>query len=541
MPVSPTYPGLYIEELPSSAYTITPAPTSITVFVGYVHPFVGQCAVNGDWRIATQIFNFTDYQRLFGGLYRNEVLRSDVADAVYQFFLNGGSSAYVVPLQPHYVIPPTGVGMQPTTQAMEPAAGDVAGIHFKSKQLTDTVNKVSITISNVRTPITTPPTPANSVADIVVTFGSTVEQYRNVTTAPTLTSADPNFLATRLTNSALVSVAPSNALTTNIYSAAFPTTPLVIALDLGDMGGPAGAGTYLEADFTAVFAEDSSLDKVDIFNLLVIPGISDAAVWAPAISFCDRKLAFYIVDPPPNASADTTYEAAGMTQIYDLIGQFPHVSANAALYFPYLNTIDPLTGNTVAQPPSGFVAGVYARTDTNRGVWKAPAGLETALLNTTGVVESGRMTDMRQGTVNRLGVNVLRSFPGTGTVVWGARTLGTILPLQQWWYVPVRRMALFIEQTLLRNLGWVVFEPNDSPLWTAIRVSVESFMMTLFRQQAFFGATPSDAFRVQCDATTTTDADINKGIVNIVVAFRPLKPAEFVIIQIAQLAGQAQQ
>ena len=274
-------------------------------------------------------------------------------------------------------------------------------------------------------------------------------------------------------------------------------------------------------------------------NLLVIPGVFEPSVWAAALRFCELKRAFFIMDPAPNWSADDTFSPA-LTKVEDEVGNIPHDPANGALYFPYLRTVDPLTGQTLVQPPSGFVAGVYARTDMNRGVWKAPAGLETSVRNTTGVVDSGRMTDMRQGTVNALGVNVLRAFPGSGTVVWGARTIGTSASLEQWRYVPVRRTALFIEQTLLRNLGWVVFEPNDEPLWTAIRVSVEAFMLSLFRQSAFQGATPSEAFRVQCDHTTTTDQDIALGIVNVVVGFRPLKPAEFVIIKIAQLAGQVQ-
>ena len=151
------------------------------------------------------------------------------------------------------------------------------------------------------------------------------------------------------------------------------------------------------------------------------------------------------------------------------------------------------------------------------------------------------MNDARQGTLNPLGVNCLRTFPGIGTVVFGARTSVTAnTAFQQWRYVPVRRMALFIEQTLYNNLGWVIFEPNDDPLWVAIRTSIENFMLSLFNQGAFQGATPSKAFQVKCDSSTTTQADIDNGIVNIIVAFAPLKPAEFVVIKIAQLAGQTQ-
>jgi phage tail sheath protein FI len=524
MPVNPTYPGLYIEEVPSSAHTITPAPTSIAVFIGYTHPFQGSCAKNGDWNKAIQIFNFTDYERIFGGLYVSSIVRSDVADAVYQFFLNGGTNAYVVALQPKYV-PSAG----PPLIDVTPAVASGANLTFTAKQLTDATNPVSITIRNVR----------GDTADLLVTFGSTVEQYRNVKTAAVPTSLDPDFIANRLAGSNLVSVAPQAPAT--VFPAAWPPTPAVIPISVGDMAPPAGAMTFYPASFLAAMAPDSSLDKVDIFNLLVIPGVADNGIWSAAIHFCDGKRAFYVMDPPVNASADDSYSAAGFTKIEDLVDTLvPHASPNGALYFPYLDTVHPLTGSIVAQPPSGFVAGIYARTDTNRGVWKAPAGLETSILNTVGVVETGRMTDMRQGKVNPMGVNVLRSFPGSGTVVWGARTVGTNGALEQWRYVPVRRTALFIEQTLLRNLGWVVFEPNDEPLWGAIRTSVGGFMYSLFRQGAFFGQKASDAFRVQCDSTTTTTLDIDQGIVNIVVAFRPLKPAEFVVIKIAQIAGQVQ-
>jgi phage tail sheath protein FI len=140
--------------------------------------------------------------------------------------------------------------------------------------------------------------------------------------------------------------------------------------------------------------------------------------------------------------------------------------------------------------------------------------------------------------LNPIGVNCLRDFPNVGTVVFGARTLVTVSD-EQWRYVPVRRMALFLEQSLLASLGWVVFEPNDEPLWSAISMSINAFMLGLFRQGAFQGATPSQAFSVQCNSQTTTQTDIDNGIVNIVVAFAPLKPAEFVVISIAQLAGQA--
>jgi phage tail sheath protein FI len=221
---------------------------------------------------------------------------------------------------------------------------------------------------------------------------------------------------------------------------------------------------------------------------------------------------------------------------------FP-VSTNAALYYPWLLTTDPVTGAPSTAPPSGFVAGMYGREDNARGVWKSPAGIETALLGTTGVDPNGLMNDPQQGILNQNALDCLRQFPGTGTVIFGARTTAgsdANTAQQQWKYVAVRRMALFIEQTLYANLTWAVFEGNSAPLWNALTQEVTAFMLSLFRQGAFAGDTPSRAFLVQCDATTTTPADVANGVVNIVVGFAPLVPAEFVVIKIAQLAGQAQ-
>ena len=151
------------------------------------------------------------------------------------------------------------------------------------------------------------------------------------------------------------------------------------------------------------------------------------------------------------------------------------------------------------------------------------------------------LTDAENGELNPLGVNCLRTFPAAGRVVWGARTLqGDDRLASEWKYVPVRRTALFIEESLYRGTQWVVFEPNDEPLWAQIRLNVGAFMQNLFRQGAFQGKTPAEAYFVKCDKETTTQNDINLGIVNIVVGFAPLKPAEFVVIKLQQIAGQIQ-
>ncbi len=510
MPITPTFPGIYIEELPSSAHTITAAPTSVTVFAGYTHPFKTKAANLGK---AVEIFSFADYEREFGGFYVNHavnaatVLDASVAYAVNDFFLNGGSDAFVVALQPQYR------NAGGTGTAITAATGVTNGIRFTAQEPTDAVH-MSVAIQNV----------AGNHADIVVTYQTSTEAFRKVS----LDSASPDFIDKRINGvSTLIKVAPSPT---------YPATFTAATVNLSAAPPARTVGVFAVSDFNPVFAADSSLDKLAIFNLLAVPGVSNTTVLSDALAFCERKLAFLVMDAPAIETADP-----GANWIGDFMDVTAPKSTNGALYFPWLNSNDPISGSPVALPPSGFVTGIFARTDTNRGVWKAPAGLETTVLDTSGVVDSGRMTDPRHGVLNLKGVNCLRSFPGIGTVVFGSRTLVSAnTAFQQWKYVPVRRMALFLEQTLRANLTWVIFEPNDDPLWVAIRTSIENFMLSLFNQGALQGSKPSEAFQVKCDSSTTTQDDINNGIVNIIVAFAPLKPAEFVIIKIAQLAGQAQ-
>jgi phage tail sheath protein FI len=185
--------------------------------------------------------------------------------------------------------------------------------------------------------------------------------------------------------------------------------------------------------------------------------------------------------------------------------------------------------------PSGMVAGIMARTDGTRGVWKAPAGLEATVRGAMDLEVI--LSDRENGVLNKLAANCIRRFP-TGTVNWGARTLaGSDDDSSDWKYIPVRRTALFLEESLYRGTQWIVFEPNADPLYASIRKNLNAFMMGLFRQGAFHGSAPSQAFYVKCDGETTTQNDRNLGIVNIEVGFAPLKPAEFVVIKIQQIAG----
>jgi uncharacterized protein len=524
MSVTVSYPGIYIEELPLSAHAIAPAPTSIAAFVGYTHPLRTTAGFN----TAVELFSFTDYENQFGGLYTSGIVDSNVARSVFQFFQNGGSHAWVVGLQPKLLDAGGGVlgtlgganGLNFTATVPTQPAGN--GLVFTAQEPTDIV-PMNVSITNLRasSPL---PGAARDMFDVIITYGARIETFRGV-----VINSDPSLAPDAKINantSTLVTVAPPTGNGFGSSVAANSTVAFSITL-------PAGfATTFSPQDFVDVFEADTSLDKVEIFNLLLVPGVADNLVVSAALTFAERKRAFAILDPPPTATAD------GPGSIDKLMTAFPK-SQNGALYFPYLLSTDLITTTTITEPPSGFVAGIYAATDASRGVWKAPAGLATTLRSTTGPVITGLMNDPRQGVLNLASVNCLRSFAGVGTVVWGARTLvADNDAFAQSKYVPVRRMTLFLEQSLLANLRWVVFEPNDEPLWLAIRSSIESFMLSLFNQGALQGSKPSDAFQVKCDATTTTPDDQQRGIVNIIVAFAPLKPEEFVVIKIAQLAGQ---
>jgi phage tail sheath protein FI len=311
--------------------------------------------------------------------------------------------------------------------------------------------------------------------------------------------------------------------------------------DPGDDGSPPNGQAFTGDPISkqGIFA----LEDVDLFNLLCIPRTAivngtDAlppteaqTVLTLAQTYCEKRRAFFLMDTPTGIDEPQ--------EIKNALTNLPR-HRNAALYYPRLHIPDPLSNFQLRSVgASGTIAGLCARTDSARGVWKAPAGTEATLRNVPELEDV--LTDSENGTLNPLAINCLRNFPVYGNICWGARTLeGADQQASEWKYIPVRRLALFLEESLYRGLKWVVFEPNDEPLWAQIRLNVGSFMHNLFRQGAFQGQTPREAYLVKCDKETTTQTDINAGIVNIVVGFAPLKPAEFVIIKIQQLAGQIQ-
>lgn len=514
MPVSPTYPGVYVEEVPSGVRTIVGVPTSVTAFIGR--------AERGPVDDPVVINNWGDFERRFGGLQ----VDYPMSYAVQDFFLNGGSQAVIVRLCK---------GASTATLA----AGDfkVAAVNpgtwGNALEVTVDVNGIDDEVAK-RYGLTQ----TDLFNLTVVELGpdglpKAREQIRNVSVKEGARRVDRVLEQ----ESRLIRMAPG------------VTLPGTTIPGTGKMTNDKAGQDSEALDQTAYTGEQTkktglyALEKTDIFNLLCIPpdtrsGTLPAAVYQTALSYCALRRAMLIVDPPDGWQGDDFLSNA-RTRLGEL-GLGGTAARNAALYFPRVIQADPLReGQLDTFVPCGIVAGVMARTDRERGVWKAPAGQDAAINGVQGL--TAVLTDDENGQLNPLGINCLRSFPIVGRVVWGARTLrGADQLADEYKYIPVRRLALFIEETLYRNLKWVVFEPNDEPLWGQIRLNVGAFMQTLFRQGAFQGKTPQEAYFVKCDKETTTQNDINLGIVNIVVGFAPLKPAEFVIIKIQQLAGQIQ-
>jgi len=558
MPVTVSYPGVYIEEILSGVRTITGVATSITAFIGRARsgPVNDPVLING----------FGDFERRFGGLGVDYPL----SYAVRAFFQNGGAQTLVVRLfkgtDGTAELPVGGldlVAVSPgkwanwlrgTVEVVDdPEAKARLGLdpgdtlfnlevrdtrpgglteQFRSLSAKDSPRRVDKVLEA-----------ESSLVRWNGDWPDTLPVVTNGTDAATVKESDLKTAEAALQNAKNEGKtgAELDPFKTAVDTARTAVQTAVAALGAAD-SDPLGNAEYLgsEADKTGIFA----LAKTDLFNLLCIPpdtrgGDTPPAVYQAAMEYCVRRRAMLVVDPPAAWGKNKETAAANAKAGLDALGLTGTAARNAALYFPRVLESDSLNeGRLDTFVPCGAVAGVMARTDVQRGVWKAPAGVDAAL-NGVQALEVN-LNDLENGTLNPLGINCLRFFPGgTGRVVWGARTLrGSDQLADEYKYLPVRRLALFIEESLYRGTQWVVFEPNDEPLWSQIRTNVGAFMNNLFKQGAFQGSTPRDAYLVKCDKETTTQNDINLGIVNIIVGFAPLKPAEFVIIKIQQLAGQ---
>jgi uncharacterized protein len=629
MPVTPTYPGVYIQEAPSGVRTIIGVATSITAFIGR--------AQRGPVNEARSINNYGDFERIFGGLWQ----KSSLGFAVRDFYLNGGSQAIIVRLftptfaddQARQQAFTAAQGLaQTAADAVSQAAGTAAGVQNATAQdVADAAQGVVAAASQpgaaaasaaqavakaaadkAKEQAATPADVANAAAGAVANavkaaagaeapitkasiawdtlslqaayegawgnalrarvdheisadyassiglqtsdlFNLTVrdtksgltESFRNLTMKPGLRQVNKVLE----NDSRLVRIKgdPSNAAVPNKHSDITPgkdpfsddnmstgVASDAMASDGKELTSASFVGQGMRDKKEGLFA----LEQSDLFNLLCIPpylqnGDIDSSLIDQAAAYCTERRAMLLIDPP----VAWNDKDKAKTGIASGVGS---TTKNAAVFFPRLRQPNPLReGQMEDFAPCGAVAGLFARTDAQRGVWKAPAGLEATLVGVPQL--SVALTDAENGELNPLGINCLRSMPAAGRIVWGSRTrVGDDRLASEWKYIPIRRLALFIEESLYRGTQWVVFEPNDEPLWAQIRLNLGAFMHTLFRQGAFQGRTPQEAYFVKCDKETTTQTDRNMGIVNIVVGFAPLKPAEFVIITLQQIAGQIQ-
>lgn len=641
MPSSLTYPGVYVEELPSGVRTITGVATSVTAFVGR--------ARKGPIDKAVDITSYADFERSFGGLWQD----SSMSFAVRDFFLNGGARAVIVRLFHPLALD----AIERIAKAAEPgpngkAAQTAAAAEFAAitasgpKSAVDAANTAispinallpgdaqalvdkavaaaratSATVqSDVRTITLIDETGKDSVLkfqaaspgrwagylriqveaasgpglpdiakDLKVTAadlfkltvadlgpGGSTETHLNVTLVKGCVRRVDRVLAaasnlilwggdlldnnvvklpdlTKVKGDALAAAyaALAAAVKANPGSAIGPVKTAKDALDTAvdaalasaNDGGPLTFNEFVQPDGEAnkkgLFALEQLYTRDGIFNLLCIAPYKvqdvEPNLVAVAAAYCEKRRAMLLVDAPStwNSVGSAVSEFSADT---DKVG---YRGRNAALFFPRLMMANPLRDNQIeAFAACGAVAGLFARTDTQRGVWKSPAGLDASFNGVSAFTLP--LTDDENGMLNPLGINCLRTFPVFGRVLWGARTLrGADAFSDEYKYTAVRRTALYIEESLYRALKWVVFEPNDEPLWSQIRLNVGAFMHDLYRKGAFQGGSPKDAYFVKCDKESTTQSDINLGIVNIVVGFAPLKPAEFVVIKLQQMAGQ---
>jgi uncharacterized protein len=511
MALTLAHPGVYIQEREPDVRTLRGVPTSIVAFVGR--------ARRGPVDEPVRVQGFAEFGRLFGGLWDQSLM----SYAVNHFFLNGGGDALIVRV--HHESAPN---------ERDRAFGDLASegggaLRLEAASPGTWGNLLRVLVSHPD-----PATPGG--ADL---FHLTIQETDGQ--QPPAVVTEEKFMRLSLDPTGARFVSEVLAQDSNMVRAVDPlpsgrpqpvpenaAVTLANGNDGSDIGHVDVAHPNLEGARRGLFA----LEHADLFNLLCIPPFTEdddvaPSTWEAASRYCARRRAMLIVDPP--ASWKDPSKVPG--EITNLVSRSP----NAALYYPHIRAADPLRENRLRNfAPSGAVAGVIARTDATRGVWKAPAGQEATIAGAREL--SVGLTNGQNGVLNPRGVNCLRSVRAAGRVVWGARTLmGDDDLASQWAYLPVRRTALYLEESLYRGSQWVVFEPNDERLWSQIRLTLGSFMHGLFRQGAFQGITPSDAYFVKCDGETTIQADIDRGIVNIVVGFAPLKPAEFVVIEFMQI------
>ena len=509
----PTYlsPGVYVEEVEAGSRPIEGVGTAVAAFVGF--------AAQGPFNTATLVSNWGQYVKTFG----------DFADgcylghAVYGYFLNGGGNCYVVRVggargddggraalsaRPQAVVGPYRV----LAKELAAGRGNSGGGS----------GDLSIEVANA-----TGDDATDDQFVLTVKQGGRVVETHNVSTkrgkdnVVTVVRERSNLITVELVEGATVA-RPGKASVVLATPAPTPPTPRQVATDdyVGDVADRTGFG---------------GLEAIDEVTMVAVPDLMSAyksgmvdmetvkAVQLAMIAHCELmgdRMA--IIDPPPGLSPQQVREWR-----MDLAG---YDSKYAAMYYPWIKVFDPTSGTNTYVPPSGHMAGVWARNDASRRVHKAPAN---EVVRGTVSLETS-LTRAEQELLNPIGVNCVRAFPGRGIRVWGARTLSSD---PAWRYLNVRRLFNYLEESILNGTQWVVFEPNDDALWARIRRTIASFLVTEWRKGALFGLTPDEAYYVRCDRETNPAESIDAGQVTCEIGIAPVKPAEFVVFRLAQFSG----
>jgi phage tail sheath protein FI len=507
---------VYVEEIPSGSKPIGGVGTSTAAFLGFT--------TRGAVGEPTLIFKWDDYQSLYGGI--RDTASSAQGDvmghSVSAFFQNGGTAAYIVRLAEGGA---KAHGAMLSPEAHQVVTADDSVLTFTAVNDGVWGNDVTVRLKPKTVGSTT-----SYTAQVGTGSGDNfklLEAFSGIS----LTAGNPQFIEGKINGVSTVVTVKVDKVGTNVTGAS------ALSRTEADLNGGSDGGAAGSDAFQAALAK---LEKIRDISILALPGHAYDTTGKPFVDFAvahaqRMRNRVVIVDPPQGEQLVTENDVNDLS--------LP-TSTYSTLYYPWLKVANPFYSAeknpgapvTVLVPPSGFAAGMWSRIDGRRGVWKAPAGVETALLGVAGL--EFQVEDGEQDQLNPLGVNCIRKLPSFGPVIWGTRTLSTNAD-PEWRYVPVRRTAIFIEQSVYNGIQWAVFEPNDHRLWSSLRVNIDSFMNGLFRAGAFQGEKASDAYFVRCGlGDTMTQGDVDRGQVIVVVGFAPLKPAEFVIVRIQQKLAQ---
>jgi Bacteriophage tail sheath protein len=498
-------PGVYMEEIEAGPRPIEGVGTAVAAFIGL--------AEKGDFNSPKQVTNWTQFKSQFGEFVEDSYL----AHAVYGFFNNGGGRCWVVRVGGESASPAASVELPSSVEA------GVTAYAVTAREEGPAGNDISVQVEDA-----TEGAPSDTFR-IVVKSGTDTETMDNLTTK----SGDLNAVTVVNRDSKLIQIdqpgrtaAASRRPVSGTYSLTGGTSAAPARIDaedyVGDPDKRSGLGGFQAIDDVTMLCVPDLMAalKSELIDLDGVQAIQQAMV--DHCTLMHDRMA--ILDPPPGMNAQEVKDWREKTN-YD--------SAFATLYYPWIEVFDPKTGQNIYVPPCGHMAGIWSRNDDTKGVHKAPAnevvqgalGIET------------QVTRGEHDTLNPVGVNVIRTFPGRGNRVWGARTLSSD---QTWRYVNVRRLFNYIEESILEGTQWVVFESNDQDLWERIKRTVDAFLTRLWRGGALFGARPQDAFYVKCDEETNPPDLVEAGQVTIEIGIAPVRPAEFVVFRLAQLTGGGQ-